>query len=186
MSKKSMFCWVLVIVIALSSCNNAVKKQQLAKVDSLMAVIATASAHLNKINKDTVTKRFQDYKETNKKVFEHYKEYRNDENWKYLCAFQEVRKAFKTVSLNYNTYMNELKTSKKQLEDLKYDVDHKLISKDEFRGFFLIEAQSADRISYKINTQVENVLRQYKNFDTVHPYLLKLIESYPKESTAKK
>ena len=186
MSNRFLLFLSIITIFVFSSCSNAVKEKQLAKIDSLMAIIDTASCNLNKINIDTVSKRYETYKATNKRVAEHYQKYRNEENWKYLCAYNNVRKPFKTMFLQYGTYKTELISSKKQLEDLKHDVANKLISEEEFHSFFIIESKSANDLSFKINMQVEMVLSQYKNFDTVHPYLIKLIDSYTENQNSKK
>jgi hypothetical protein len=185
MSNKYFLFISIATIFFFSSCNNAVKEKQIAKIDSLMAIIDTARINLNKINKDTVGKRFLTYQETNKLVAEHYKEYRNEENWKYVCSFQEVRKPFKTMIFNYNSYKSDLDSSRKQLENLKHDVEKKLITEKEFENFFKIESKSANELTFKINIQVERVIGQLKNFDTVHPYMLKLIETYPKNKKDK-
>jgi len=179
MSHKPLFYLAIISVVAFSSCNQAVKKKQLAKIDSLITIIDTTANHLNAINKDTVAKKYEAYKETNKKVAEHYQKYRNDENWHYLCNYQNVRKPFKTMVFNYNTFKSDLKSSREQLENLKHDVQKGLITEEEFNNFFTLEAKNTNDISIKINKQVESVLNQYKNFDTIQPYLLKLIDSYP-------
>ncbi|HOY31316.1 MAG TPA: hypothetical protein PKW80_05505 [Bacteroidales bacterium] len=175
----------IVTLIMLCSCNNAVREKQLAKIDSLMAVIDSAGKNLNKINKDTISKRFDTFRNTNKSVAEHYQEYRNEENWNYLCEYQNVRKPFKTMVKRYNSYINDLKTSKEQLENLRHDVEKKLISEEEFNNYFIIEKNSAHEITFKINKQINEVLSQMKNFDTIQPYLLKLIDSYPENKNKK-
>lgn len=178
MSYKSIFYLALISIVAFSSCNSAVKKKQIAKIDSLITIIDTTGSKLKTINKDTVTKKFEAYKKTNEKVAEHYQKYRNEENWSYLCNYQNVRKPFKTMVLNYNSFNAELKSAREQLENLKHDVQEGLISKEEFNNFIILEAKNTHEISFKINKQVESVLGQYKNFDTIQPYLLKLIDSY--------
>jgi len=178
MSYKPLFYLAIVSIVAFSSCNNAVKKKQLAKIDSLITIIDTTGNKLNTINKDTVTKKYETYKQTNKKVAEHYQKYRNEENWNYLCNYQNVRKPFKTMVLNYNSFNADLKSAREQLENLKHDVQEGLISKEEFDNYFILEAKNTNEISFKINKQVESVLNQYKNFDTIQPYMLKLIDSY--------
>jgi len=178
MSHKPLFYLALISLVTFSSCNTAVKKKQLAKIDSLISIIDTTGSHLNAINKDTVAKKYEAYNETNKKVAEHYQKYRNEENWNYVCNYQNVRKPFKTMVINYGSFNSELKSAREQLENLKHDVQEGLISKEEFDNFFILEAKNTNEISFKINKQVESVLNQYKNFDTIQPYILKLIDSY--------
>lgn len=185
MSHKSLFYLAIISIFAFSSCNQAVKKKQLAKIDSLITIIDTTANHLNAINKDTVAKKYEAYKETNQKVAEHYQKYRNEENWYYVCNYQNVRKPFKTMVFNYSTFKSELTSSREQLENLKHDVQKGLISEEEFNNFFTLEAKNTNEISFKINKQVESVLNQYKNFDTIQPYLLKLIDSYAENKNKK-
>mgnify|MGYP001186423445 CR=1 FL=1 len=186
-SKNSVFITILFSIAALWSCNNNdIKEKQLAKIDSLISLIDTAGKNLAKINQDTVAKRFWTYQNTNKLVSEHYQKYRNEENWNYVCAFQEVRKPFKTMAFHYRGYLSDIDSSRKQLENLKHDVKEKLVDEKEFENYFNIEAKTVNELTFKINKQVDLVLRQFKNFDTVHPYLLKLLEKYPKDKSPNK
>ncbi|HNW71193.1 MAG TPA: hypothetical protein PKI01_12365 [Bacteroidales bacterium] len=178
MSHKSLFFLAIISIAAFSSCNQAVKKNQLARIDSLITIIDTTTSHLNAINRDTVARKYKAYQETNKKVAEHYQKYRNEENWGYVCNYQNVRKPFKTMVFNYNSFKADLKSAREQLENLKHDVQEGLISEEEFNNFFTLEAKNTNDVSIKINKQVESVLNQYKNFDTIQPYMLKLIDSY--------
>jgi len=169
------------VLLALSSCHNAEKKQQIAKIDSLITIIDSTESNLEKMNIDTVRKKYSAFRETNQRVIAHYQEYRNEENWKYMCAFQEVRKAFKVMVNKHKSYEQELKISREQLENLKHDVDESLLEEKEFKDYFAMESKSVHDLTFQINRQVNQVLQQYANFDSVHPYLLKLLETYPKD-----
>lgn len=162
----------------IASCSNPVKKNQLSKVDSLYALLDSASTLLSRVNMDTVNQRLQTYYDVNKKVSEHYQEYRNEENWAYVCSYQNVRKPFKTLVKNYIKYQAEVDSSKKQLENLKHDIKKNLLKENEFDGCFAIESQSINALTFKIKKNIESVQHQLKNFDTIHPYMLRLIESY--------
>ncbi len=181
MTRTSFILIIATIILVLSACHNAEKKQQLAKIDSLMAILDSTDSNLEKMNIDTVRKKYSAFQETNKRIIVHYHEYRNDENWKYMCAFQEVRKAFKVMVNKHNSYEQELKISREQLDNLKHDVDKRLLDEKEFKDYFAIESKSVHDLTFQINRQVSQVLQQYANFDTVHPYLLKLLETYPKD-----
>lgn len=143
MLRNSFLFLTSILIVVFSSCNSAVKKEQFAKIDSLIALLDSASKHLEIINMDTVNKKYQAYQETNNLVAVHYQKYRNDENWKYLCAFQNVRKPFKTMVKGYGSYKNDLASSKEQLENMKHDVDKNLLDEKEFKDYFDVEAKSA-------------------------------------------
>jgi len=74
--------------------------------------------------------------------------------------------------------MADIDSSIKQLNDLKHDVKEKLISDEEFALYFKNECKSANTVCFKISHNIASVNRQMKNFDTVHPYLLKLINDH--------
>ena len=90
------------------------------------------------------------------------------------------------MAFHYRGYLSDIDSSRKQLENLKHDVKEKLIDEKEFENYFNIEAKTVNELTFKINKQVDLVLRQFKNFDTVHPYLLKLLEKYPKDKSPNK
>jgi hypothetical protein len=123
-------------------------------------------------------KRSHAYQVTIDTVSKHFNEVKNDESWKYICAYQEVRKPFKTMSFEYDSYQADIDSAIKQLNDLKHDVKEKLISDEEFALYYKNECNSANTVCFKISKSIASVNRQMKNFDTVHPYLIKLINDH--------
>ncbi len=177
--------FLILAIVALSSCNNAVKQKQLAKIDSLSVILDSANVQLTKINLDTIKNIFAKFEETNEKASEHYQKYRTEENWKFVCAYQQVKKPIKEMIEKYQSFSEDLNTSKKQLDDLRHDVNKNLINEKDFASYFNMEVKSAGDLSIRIKMKTGNALKQMKNFDTIHPYMLKLIDSYSENKTKK-
>jgi hypothetical protein len=177
---KTIFCTALVLFISLFfiACSNKKVEQQLVKIDSLAKVMDSVDVRLKQVNRDTIVNRYHAYQSTLDTLSKHFKEVRTDESWKYLCAFQEVRKPFKTMSLNYNMFRAEIDSSIKQLTNLRHDVKEKLITDKEFETFFITERNSVNAVYFKVSKNVDQVIQQMKNYDTVHPYLVKLISDH--------
>ncbi len=172
------FSIILVCSMLLFSCSNEKRAKQISKIDSLYKVLDTVDIKLKQINIDSVKNRYRLYKVTNDTVSKHFPEVRTDESWKYICAFQNVRKPFKNMSLSYDFFRAELQLSKKQLEDLKHDVEKKLLKGKDFDKFFTDEYRSVNDLQAKIMNNVNQVNAQMKNFDTVQPYLMNLIREH--------
>jgi hypothetical protein len=169
---------ILLLLLFFISCSNKKVEMQILKIDSLARVIDSVDQKLKQINRDTIVNRYHAYQITIDTVSKHFKEVRNDVSWKYICAFQEVRKPFKTMAFNYELFRAEIDSSIKQLNNLKHDVKEKLLSDKEFETFFQNERNSVNAVYFKVSKNVESVTRQMKNFDTVHPYLVKLISDH--------
>jgi hypothetical protein len=177
--KRIIYCTpVLILLFFLFACSGKKAEKQISKIDSLAKVMDSIDQKLRQINYDTILNRYHAYQITIDTVSKHFKEVRNDVSWKYICAYQEVRKPFKTMSFNYESYRAEIDSSIKQLNDLKHDVKEKLISDKEFESFFKNECNSVNAVYFKVSKNIESVTRQMKNFDTVHPYLIKLISDH--------
>jgi hypothetical protein len=177
---KKIFSYVpaLLLLFFFTACSNKKIEQQVVKIDSLAKVMDSVDIKLKQINRDTIMNRYHTYQITLDTVSKHFKEVKNDVSFKYICAYQEVRKPFKTMSYNYDIYKAEIDSSVKQLNDLRHDIKEKLISDKEFQTFFKNECNSVNAIYFKVSKNVENVARQMKNFDTVHPFLIKLINDH--------
>jgi hypothetical protein len=178
MKKTFIYAPVLLLLSILISCTDKNVEKKLSKIDSLIKVIDSVSYKLKLINPDTIMKRYHTFQVTNDTISKHFKELKNDESWKYICAYQNVRKPFKTMSFEYGTYMADIDSSIKQLNDLKHDVKEKLISGEEFALYYKNECKSANTVCFKISRNITSINRQMINFDTVHPYLIKLINDH--------
>ncbi|MEI6123973.1 MAG: hypothetical protein WCQ95_10135 [Bacteroidota bacterium] len=154
------------------------QEKQISQIDSLYKVVDSVSFKLNKINKDTIKNRFQLFKVMNDTVSKHFHEVRNDESWSYICNFQNVRKPFKTMVFNYDLYKSNIDSSKKQLIDLKHDVEKGLVKEKNVNSYLKIESQLINTVCIKVMKNIDQVNAQMKNFDTVQPYLFNLIKEH--------
>jgi hypothetical protein len=178
MKKIFVYFPITLILLFIISCSGKKVEQRVAKIDSLTKIIDSVDQKLTLINKDTVKNRYSTYKKTIDTIAKHMKELRTDESWKYICAYQEVRKPFKTLTFNYDIYKAEIDSSVRQLANLKHDIKAKLLSDKEFEIFFKNECNSVNAVYFKVSKNIETVSRQMKNYDTVHPYLIKLINDH--------
>lgn len=176
---KKYFAYIMVLLLFwfVTSCSNKKIDKRVSQIDSLSRIIDSVDQKLILINKDTIVRRYHEYKTTIDSVAQHIKELRNEESWKYICAYQEVRKPFKTMALNYLLYRAEIDSTAKQLLDLKHDIKHKLITEQEYDVYYQNECNSVNAVFNKVSNTIDNVNLQMKNFDTVHPYLIKLLNN---------
>jgi hypothetical protein len=178
MKKTFIYALTLLLFYSLISCSNKNVEKKLSKIDSLIKIIDSVSYNLKQINPDTIMKRWHTYQITMDTVSKHFKDVRNDESWNYICAYNSVRKPFKTMALEYGSYRADIDSSLKQLDDLKHDVKEKLLTNENFDLYYANECKSANTICAKVSHNIASVNRQMKNFDTVHPYLIKLINDH--------
>jgi hypothetical protein len=171
----SLLPFLLIIIVLLISCSGKKIEKRVLKIDSLAKVMDSVDQKLKQISKDTIANRYHTYQRTLDSVAKYIKEIRNDESWKFICAYQEVRKPFKTMTINYDLYRAEIDSTIKQLLNLKHDVEQKLISDKEFDAFIQNESNSVNAVFFKVSKNIENVSLQMKNFDTIHPYLINIL-----------
>jgi hypothetical protein len=175
MKKILQYSSIVFLLLFLFSCSGKKIEKQIVKIDSLEKILGSVKQELKEINKDTIENRYHTFKRTNDTIVKHMKELRNDESWKYICAYQTVNEPFESMAQNYYQYMSRVDSSLKQLGDLKHDVKAKLLSDKEFESFFKNESRSVNSLFEKVHEEIEVAEGQMKNYDTVHPYLIKLI-----------
>jgi hypothetical protein len=186
MKKTLYFLPIALLLLFLISCSGKKIEKQVVKIDSLEKIMTSLAQELKEINKDTIENRYQTYKRTNDTLAKHIKELRNDESWKYICAYQNVNEPFESMTLKYYQYQSEIDSSIKQLTDLKHDIKAKLLSDKEFDVYFTNESNSVKSLFEKVGEEIEITVRQMKNYDTVHPYLVKLINNHKSGKKTKK
>ena len=82
------------------------------------------------------------------------------------------------MAIKYAGFNAKIDSSVKQLENLKHDVKAKVLSDKEFETFYMNERESVDAVYESISECIESVNMEMKNFDTVHPYLVKLLNNH--------
>jgi methyl-accepting chemotaxis protein len=178
MKKTLYFLPIGLLLLLLISCSGKNIEKQVVKIDSLEKIMGTLAQELKEINKDTIENRYQTFKRTSDTLAKHLKELRNDESWKYICAYQNVNEPFESMASKYYQYKSQIDSSLKQLADLKHDVKAKLLSNKEFDNYFKNESESVNTLIEKVGEEIEITVSQMKNYDTVHPYLIKLISDH--------
>lgn len=159
------------------SCKNH-NKEQISRIDSLYQVADQLQQKLSEINVDTLKNRYIIYKNLNKYIGENITELKNDSSWYYICEFQKTNKPFMRMPYKYGHYMAEIDSSKKQLDNLKHDLMKDLITDEEFKKFYNIEVLSLNAVYNKVNSHVDIVAGQLKNYDTIYPYICKMIDNH--------
>jgi hypothetical protein len=165
------------------SCSGKKVEKRVSQIDSLSAVMEKVDEDLKEVNKDTLQNRFLLLKRTTDSISKHMTEIRTDESWKYICAYTVMKEPLEEISRNYDLYRREIDSTMKQLADLKHDVKSKLLSDNEYKTYFQNECNSVNAVYGKVNENLEELEEQMKTFDTVHPWLVRLLL---KNQTAKK
>jgi hypothetical protein len=161
-----------------SSCVNDTEIKQLNKVDSLSQIMLKAEKKLREVNKDSVSKKFELYNEYSGKIKEDLYEFKNKENWPYICAYSNVRKPFRNMVNNYKDFQTGLDSSKVHLDNLKHDIRKGLLSNDEFDRYYKMEKIKALALLDIITQRVESAKKEEANFDTVHPRIVRFISDF--------
>ncbi|MEI6764501.1 MAG: hypothetical protein WCM76_02600 [Bacteroidota bacterium] len=185
MMRKLKFYFMSALALLLvQSCGSKADKADIARIDSVYAVVETTGQELNKLNFDTLNTKNEMYKANAKVLTENIYELKNDETWPWICAYGNVRKPFKTMVAEYPKYKSELDTCRKQLNDMKHDLDNGALSKSDFETNFLIECSAVNDLTGRIIKNLNSVKAQLKSFDTVHPAICRIIKEF-QENEAK-
>jgi hypothetical protein len=176
MKKNSIYILpVIIAVLLISGCMSKEKQENITRIDSMIVTVEKAKAKLNEVNYDSIKKKFGLYKEYTERLSPNYDEFKSEKTWPYLCSYHECRKSFKEFVNSYPLLVAEIDSTSTQLNNLKHDMKNDLIDHDQFQQFCLLEKQNTNVLLTKIAFRVDNAKKEEKNFDTVHPVIVKFV-----------
>ena len=130
---------ILAVQGAFVSCKNNIVKSELFAIDSLQGIVINCKKILSEINTDSLTiikdSIFNglDYIKTN------YNDSLTHETARLLTDYNKIYKTITIFTENSAYYKQELAYSKKQLENLKNDIDKGFATEKKFNEFFAEE-----------------------------------------------
>jgi hypothetical protein len=166
---------VIIAVLLISGCMSKEKRENIARIDSMIVTVDKVKAKLNEVSYDSIKKKFELYKEYTKRLSPNYDDLKSEKTWPYLCAYQECRKSFKEFVNSYPLLVAEIDSTSTQLNNLKHDMKNDLIDQRQFQQFCLLEKQNTTVLMTKISFRVDNAKKEEENFDTVHPVIVKFV-----------
>ncbi len=174
---------VLLIVIfssLLVACGNQYQKE-IAEVDGLLTMV-------NEIEKTVLSVDTSKAFETQRQIIKDLKyiESLNDtldkETAFLLGDFYSDKKKIDRFYSNYHVIINQIDISKKQLNNLKQDLNNGLVSSEKFKDYYSAEHASIMDIDMKVNKSVRGIDEAIQKLEINRPELDKLLADISSKS----
>jgi len=142
MKQLFLFSMMTAMVLVSVSCNTQVKEERLKRIDSLGIHLNYVQEAANEIDSMTLINRVQDIDRTSSWIYDNITDTLDRVPGLILGDYMRTKKYLGQSLERYNQVNNELRYSRKQLDNLRKDVKGSFYSEEEFNGYFNTESSS--------------------------------------------
>jgi len=164
---------IVIVGIGLVACNP--NEKEIAEVNDLMTVVEETEHSLFSIDtakvfavKKQMELDLKDFNTVNDTLSK-------EEAFMLGDIFASKKKLFR-LEENFFRLMNEIEVSKKQLNDMRQDLESGVMSKEDFKKNFAIENTAIMNLGSQINKSVSGIEVAVQKFELDRPDLLKFLE----------
>ncbi len=165
---------IFVIGLGFNACNNPYEKE-IGEVEGLLVIVNDTEKSLLSVDTSRV---FAAKRQMEKDLAEFNRTsdtLNRKEAFKVADIFGNKKKLYRLTS-NYHDFMNQIKFSKNQLNNLKRDLKNGLITKEEFKNHQIMEQTAVMKLSTEINKAVDGLELALQKLELDRPELLKILE----------
>ena len=164
------------IPLSICSCDNINIKKELKAIDSLNQVIGKADIKIKDIDVEKVKKCQEEVIANLNIIEEYYQDTLPRELIKLLSDYNSIKKPLKRFLDNKEYYDKEIVYSKKQLQNLKQDIEKRLITKEQFQEYYSTEMKAVSDLERDINLYVNTAKTKIDWFNSTNPKIREVIE----------
>jgi hypothetical protein len=164
---------ILLIALSFGACNNPNEKE----IEEVNALIAKATETEKSLLSLDTSKVFGTKRQFEQDLGEFTKigdTLTKDDAFKISDIFGSKKKFYR-LTAGYPQFVNQIETSKKQLNALKQDLENGLIKKENYATFYSDEKAALKNLDVQINKLVSGIDVVVEKYETDRPELLKLI-----------
>jgi RNA binding exosome subunit len=183
-----LFLVLFLLSLVLGSCRQDAAEKQLNAVDSLYSILIRADSTLRNLDKNEINEISKKI-ETNVKQFKsHYGDTIPWETAKLISKYHRLKKALIKHMENNHYITKELGYCREQLENLRNDIENKIMDPDKFQLYYNIEAQTLFILDSLVDHEIEfasNQLDRFKEWDPAIEDLLSKLKPDSVNATTK-
>ncbi len=185
---KSKLIYTGFVVLALFtfwSCSNPLKKQHLAKIDSLNIIMDTALAQLKIFDKPEIKARYEAYTKNFDRIKSEFSWDLKDSGWSKVMEYGNMSKALRKCFSKSSELKSQINESKAQLKDLAHDVEAGSIQKEKETEYVITEEEIIKSIALTVIVKTQQVQQLLDKHDSLSPVIIKILNSTPKTKKGK-
>jgi hypothetical protein len=111
---------------------------------------------------------------------------KGDTTWKTIMPYGIIRKPLKNFLNEYSGLYKEIRYSRKQLDNLKADIEGGNIQKDTISEYTKNEVAAVNSLKQIVNITINGVQTNLKLFDSLNPKVIHLIKQLKKDGKINK
>jgi len=175
---KRILFFTFVVVLILLSCKPTYIKQGIREIDSLSVKVFDAQTRFNEMDTTAIKMKYDLYMESIAKMKNIEDTSFSKEEWHAMTQYGHVRKALRNFIQQMGTFREEINYSNSQLQDLKYDLSKKYISREDFENYIQKEREAIDVFLQRFDMYYYGTINQVVAFDTLYPVIQQVIENH--------
>lgn len=175
---KKLTFYIFLVVLFILSCKPTYIKHGVREIDSLSVRVADAQLRLNDLDTAGIKLKYDLYVESIAQMKTIEDSIFTKEEWHAMTQYGHVRKALRNFIQQLPVFREEINYSVSQLENLKYDLTKKYISKADYENYIQKEREAIDIFMQRFDMYYYGVLSQIASFDTLYPVIQQVIENH--------
>ncbi len=176
MKKLTEYLIALFLLGYMVSCTSKADQAKINAIDTLLMSLNDAEEMLLSVDNQTVDKKLQLVKENTKFIQDNLTDTIDKATALEISEYYSYRKALTFYKENYGEFQEAINTSRKQLNDLKADVENGLLTDEKFNEYYNNEMRIALEITQNIEQAVNGVNIVLPKIDQKQPVIEKVIE----------
>ncbi len=165
----------LIGMLFTTSCGHKKVKYRLAQIDTLTILLDKTELMLNEINNDSITAMLKEVQQKNEAIYPVSHTKLNMKERSDYFQFTSVEKQFKSYLNDHIKNLDELKLSRKQITDLKTDVENHAIKDKKFDEYYLTENTSVNTLFNMVKSSLYKLKQNTEKYNLFNPIITKLM-----------
>ena len=153
------------LVLVISGCDNEIKNERLARIDSLGTHLNYVRETVSSIDPDLIDKRISELTRTGNWVLDNITDTLAPKPGIRFGDYLRCKKFYDKASTRYDQVNRELQFSEQQLTTLRNDVKNSFYSDEDFEGYFNTESEAIRKLveaTEELNDVYLGVNKQYE------------------------
>jgi hypothetical protein len=167
---------VLLLLTTVSCVNSKFYETYSEKVDSLNATLEASASSFEQIDTASIS-------DQNRRIKQDLDSLGSLDGMLVSATINDysyIKKSYKTFLREYPLALEELQYCRKQLADLKHDIEHRHLEEDDIKSYFSHEEEAVGLLKQKMEILGKSANRGIERFDRLHPEITLLIDSLSK------
>jgi ElaB/YqjD/DUF883 family membrane-anchored ribosome-binding protein/regulator of replication initiation timing len=160
----------------ISSCTSKADEAKIQSIDTLLKTLNDAEEMLLSVDAQKVDKKLAEINETADFLNTHLRDTIDKETAIEVSEYLRYKKALRFYKENYPEFIEAVNTSRKQLSDLKTDVENGVLDNEKFNEYYNNEMRIVLDISQNIDRAVNGVNLALNKIEEKRPVIEKVIE----------